>query len=82
VFIVPADIHPNMEHKESEIEQLRLLAGRLSADWRIPGGMAAPALARCVCFCGFWALAAAAPGSSQRYFARISLLSTDNSCSS
>jgi hypothetical protein len=52
VFIVPGDIHPNMEHKESEIEQLRLLAGQLSADWRNPGGMAAPALARYVCVGG------------------------------
>lgn len=46
IFIVPSDIHPNMENKESEIEQLRLLAGKLSADWKAPGGMAAPALAR------------------------------------
>jgi hypothetical protein len=48
VFILPGDIHPNMEHKEAEIEQLRLFAGQLSADWKIPGGMAAPALARYV----------------------------------
>jgi membrane associated rhomboid family serine protease len=49
VFILPGEIHPNMEHKEAEIEQLRLFAGQLSADWKIPGGMAAPALARYVC---------------------------------
>jgi hypothetical protein len=42
-FLMPEDIHPNMEHKD--IEQLRLLAGRLSADWRSPDFMA-PALAR------------------------------------
>jgi len=46
VFILPGDIHPNMEHRETDIEQLRLFAGKLSADWKIPGGMAAPALAR------------------------------------
>lgn len=34
-----------MEHKEDEIAQLRLLAGKLSADWRAPDFMA-PALAR------------------------------------
>jgi len=43
VFIVPGDIHPNMEHKQDEIEQLRLLAGKLSL---APDSMAAPALAR------------------------------------
>lgn len=45
VFIEPNEIHPNMEHKQDEIEQLRLLAGKLNADFR---AMAAPALARYV----------------------------------
>lgn len=44
-FLLPGDIHPNMEHKEDEIAQLRLLAGKLSADWRGSEFMA-PALAR------------------------------------
>ncbi|KAL7557480.1 hypothetical protein ACA910_019328 [Epithemia clementina (nom. ined.)] len=44
-FIVPGDIHPNMENREDEIAQLRLLAGKLSADWRGSDFMA-PALAR------------------------------------
>lgn len=44
-FIVAADIHPNMEHREEDIAQLRLLAGKLNADWRGQDFMA-PALAR------------------------------------
>lgn len=44
-FLLPGDIHPNMEHKDDEIAQLRLLAGKLSADWRGSEFMA-PALAR------------------------------------
>ncbi len=44
-FILPADIHPNMENKEEEIAQLRLLAGKLSAGWGSADFMA-PALAR------------------------------------
>jgi membrane associated rhomboid family serine protease len=44
-FLMPGDIHPNMEHNHDEISQLRLLAGKLSADWRSPDFMA-PALAR------------------------------------
>ena len=44
-FLLPGDIHPNMEHKEDDIAQLRLLAGKLSADWRGSEFMA-PALAR------------------------------------
>jgi len=49
VFIVPGDIHPNMENRAADIEQLRLLAGKLSADWRVDtGAMAVPALARYV----------------------------------
>jgi len=46
VFIAGEDIHPNMEHKQEDIEQLRLLAGKLNVDWRTHGSMAAPALAR------------------------------------
>jgi hypothetical protein len=44
-FLVPSDIHPRMEHREDDIAQLRLLAGKLNADW---GGQdfMAPALAR------------------------------------
>jgi membrane associated rhomboid family serine protease len=45
VFLMPNEIHPNMEHKEEDIARLRLLAGKLSADWRDPDYMA-PALAR------------------------------------
>lgn len=44
-FLIPSDIHPNMEQREEDIAQLRLLAGRLSADWRGQDFMA-PALAR------------------------------------
>lgn len=44
-FIVPGEIHPNMESKEEEILRLRLLAGKLSADWGAADFMA-PALAR------------------------------------
>jgi membrane associated rhomboid family serine protease len=44
-FLMPGDIHPNMEANADEISQLRLLAGKLSADWRSPDFMA-PALAR------------------------------------
>ena len=36
-FIVPGQIHPNMENREDDIAQLRLLAGKLSADWRGSG---------------------------------------------
>lgn len=36
-----------MEHNTEDIDQLRLLAGKLSADWRgQQGTMAAPALLR------------------------------------
>lgn len=44
-FLVPADIHPNMEQRDEDIAQLRLLAGKLNADW---GGQdfMAPTLAR------------------------------------
>ena len=44
-FLVPSDIHPNMEQREEDIAQLRLLAGKLNADWRGQDFMA-PALAR------------------------------------
>jgi hypothetical protein len=44
-FLVPADIHPNMEHREEDIAQLRLLAGKLNADWSGQDFMA-PTLAR------------------------------------
>lgn len=44
-FVMPSDIHPRMEEKEDEIAQLRLLAGKLNADWRGTDFMA-PALAR------------------------------------
>jgi hypothetical protein len=44
-FTIPEYIHPNMENKEEEIIRLRLLAGKLSADWAAPDFMA-PALAR------------------------------------
>jgi hypothetical protein len=44
-FLVPSDIHPNMEQREEDIAQLRLLAGKLSADWKGQDFMA-PALAR------------------------------------
>lgn len=44
-FLMPSDIHPNMEQREDDIAQLRLLAGKLSADWRGQDFMA-PALAR------------------------------------
>ena len=44
-FIVPSDIHPNMEHRDEDIAQLRLLAGRLNADWG-GGDIMTPALAR------------------------------------
>ena len=42
---MPCDIHPNMESKEEEIAQLRLLAGKLKARWGAADFMA-PALAR------------------------------------
>jgi hypothetical protein len=44
-FLMPSDIHPRMEGREDDIAQLRLLAGKLNADW---GGQdfMAPALAR------------------------------------
>lgn len=44
-FLVPSDIHPNMEQREEDIAQLRLLAGKLNAEWRSQDFMA-PALAR------------------------------------
>jgi membrane associated rhomboid family serine protease len=44
-FLVPSDIHPNMIDREEDIAQLRLLAGKLSADWR-GQDFVAPALAR------------------------------------
>jgi membrane associated rhomboid family serine protease len=44
-FILPCDIHPNMENKEEDVAQLRLLAGKLSAGWGAADFMA-PALAR------------------------------------
>lgn len=44
-FLEPSDIHPNMEQREEDIAQLRLLAGKLNADWRGQDFMA-PALAR------------------------------------
>lgn len=47
VFIGPNDIHPNMEQNSDDIDQLRLLAGKLSTEWQ-PGSMAAPALLRYV----------------------------------
>ena len=46
-FLVPSDIHPNMEQRDEDIAQLRLLAGKLNADWRGQDFMA-PALARLV----------------------------------
>lgn len=44
-FLAATDIHPNMIHKEEDIAQLRLLAGKLNADWAGQDFMA-PALAR------------------------------------
>lgn len=44
-FLVPSDIHPNMIEREEDIANLRLLAGKLSAEWRGEKFMA-PALAR------------------------------------
>jgi hypothetical protein len=44
-FIKPSDIHPRMEEKEDDLAQLRLLAGKLNADWGAQDLMA-PALAR------------------------------------
>mmetsp|Transcript_24977 Transcript_24977/g.58950 ORF Transcript_24977/g.58950 Transcript_24977/m.58950 type:complete len:580 (-) Transcript_24977:951-2690(-) len=44
-FIRASDIHPRMEDKEDDIAQLRLLAGKLNADWGAVDFMA-PALAR------------------------------------
>jgi hypothetical protein len=44
-FILPSDIHPRMEEREDDIAQLRLLAGKLNADWGAVDFMA-PALAR------------------------------------
>lgn len=44
-FLEPSDIHPNMISREDDIAQLRLLAGKLSADWKGQDFMA-PALAR------------------------------------
>ena len=44
-FIMPSDIHPRMEEREDDIAQLRLLAGKLNADWGAVDFMA-PALAR------------------------------------
>ena len=42
---MPSDIHPRMEEREDDIAQLRLLAGKLNADWGAVDFMA-PALAR------------------------------------
>lgn len=44
-FLAASEIHPNMIHRDDDIAQLRLLAGKLNADW---GGQdfMAPALAR------------------------------------
>ena len=44
-FILPSDIHPRMEEREDDIAQLRLLAGKLNADWGAVDFMA-PKLAR------------------------------------
>jgi len=44
-FLKPSDIHPRMEEREEEIQHLRLLAGKLNADWGAQDFMA-PALAR------------------------------------
>ena len=44
-FIMPSDIHPRMEEREDDIAQLRLLAGKLNADWGAVDFMA-PTLAR------------------------------------
>jgi hypothetical protein len=44
-FLVPSDIHPNMEQREEDIAQLRLIAGNLNADWGCSEYMA-PQLAR------------------------------------
>lgn len=46
-FISPVDIHPNMESKEEDVQRLRLLAGKLSAEWG-HADLMAPALARCI----------------------------------
>jgi len=52
-FLVPHDIHPNMEQREEDIAQLRLLAGKLNADWRGQDFMA-PALARYVQYYAYY----------------------------
>jgi membrane associated rhomboid family serine protease len=44
-YLDPEEIHLSMEDREEEIAQLRLLAGKLSADWRAQD-FVAPALAR------------------------------------
>lgn len=44
-FLGPSDIHPNMIQRDEDIARLRLLAGKLSADWKSSDFMA-PALAR------------------------------------
>ncbi|KAL3919923.1 MAG: hypothetical protein SGILL_003510 [Bacillariaceae sp.] len=44
-FLGPSDIHPRMEEREDDVAQLRLLAGKLNADWGAQDFMA-PALAR------------------------------------
>lgn len=44
-FLAPSDLHPNMINRDEDVMQLRLLAGKLSADWRGQDFMA-PALAR------------------------------------
>jgi membrane associated rhomboid family serine protease len=44
-FLVPAEAHPNPTDRDEDISKLRLLAGKLSADWRGHDFMA-PALAR------------------------------------
>jgi hypothetical protein len=44
-FLGPSDIHLNTIHSEEDLARLRLLAGKLSADWKSSDFMA-PALAR------------------------------------
>ncbi len=44
-FLEPCDIHPQIEHKQEDIDQLRLLAGTLSAGWGA-ADFIAPTLAR------------------------------------
>jgi hypothetical protein len=44
-FLAPEEIHPNMENNEEDIQRLRLLAGKLSSDWK-HADFLAPALTR------------------------------------